>query len=198
MNIFVMSDPHGNARILREALKEVNEGNYDIFLGLGDFISKEFFSELVTNLKVKEKSFIQGNRDFGIKGLPYLKKMDTFDFDGTRFVMIGSYRFSNIKEKILEKCGDSDNGNLIMASHEPPRGARDKIHSGARIGVPEFREVIEEKQPLIWFCGHIHEAEGVTTLGGTKVVNVSASREVLGYRASVKGGEIEELERLER
>ncbi|MFP4116018.1 MAG: metallophosphoesterase family protein [Candidatus Aenigmatarchaeota archaeon] len=198
MKVFVLSDPHGNMRLLREVLKEVEGNGYDVFLGLGDFMSKKFFSELVTNLDVEKKSFIPGNRDYGIKKLPYLKNIDSFDFDGVRFVMVGSHHFPNLKEKVLERFEDVDPGKVIVGSHEPPERARDETHGGARVGVPEFREIIDEEQPMAWLCGHIHEAEGVSTIGETKVINASASSEVLGYRLVVEDGDLKKTERLER
>ncbi|MFP4116456.1 MAG: metallophosphoesterase [Candidatus Aenigmatarchaeota archaeon] len=198
MRIFALADPHGNMRLLREVLDEVNGNNYDVFLGLGDFMSKKFFSELVTNLEVEKKSFIPGNRDYGMKKLPYLKNIDSFDFKETRFVMVGSHHFPNLKQKVLDRFEDVDPRKVIVGSHEPPERARDEVHGGARIGVPEFREIIDEKKPLAWLCGHVHEAEGVSTVGETKVVNAAASQEVLGYRLTVEDNKLKEVKRLER
>lgn len=198
MKIFALADPHGNMKLLREILKEVEEGGYDVFLGLGDFMSKRFFSKLVTGLDVEEKSFIPGNRDYGMKELPYLKNVDSFDFGGIRFVMIGSHHFPNLKEKVTERFEDVDPKKVIIGSHEPPERVRDETHSGARIGVREFREIIDEKQPLAWLCGHVHEAEGVSTVGDTKVVNAAASSETMGYKLVVEDNGIKEIKRLER
>lgn len=198
MKILAIADPHGNARLLKEILDEANGNDYDVFLGLGDFVSKKFFSSLVTEIDVKKKSFIPGNRDFRLKGLPYLKDLDKFEYDGLTFLMIGSRHMPNMKEKLLEKIKDVEGDKLIVGSHEPPHRARDEIHSGARVGVPEFREIIEEKQPLAWLCGHIHEAEGVSTVGKTKVVNAAASKEVLGYKIMTDDSVIKEIKRLER
>lgn len=198
MKIFVLSDPHGNGQIVKETLEEVNSGDYEVFLGLGDFVSKRLFSELVVNLQVERKSFIQGNRDFRLRGLPYLKKWDKFDYDGLRFILIGFHHTPRVKEKIMKDCEAMEGKELVMASHEPPFRVRDETHSGARVGVPKFREVIKEKQPLAWLCGHIHEGEGVSTVGNTKVVNAAASKEVLGYRVVVEDEKIKDIERLVR
>lgn len=198
MKVFVSSDPHGNMRVIKEIVGEVNDKDYDVFLGLGDFMSKKGFSELVTNLKVGKKSFIQGNRDYGLRGLPYLKARDKFDYEDIRFVLIGSQHIPNMEEELINECKGFEGEELIMASHEPPLRARDQIHSGGRIGVPEFREVIKEVQPLAWCCGHVHEAGGVSTVGNTKVVNAAVSDKVLGYKLIVEGNEINKVERVER
>ncbi len=198
MKIFALADPHGNMMLLRQVLKEVEEGGYDVFLGLGDFMSTKFFSKLVTGLDVERKSFIPGNRDYGMKKLPYLKNIDSFDFEDIRFVMVGSHHFPNLKQKVLEKFEDVEGRKVIVGSHEPPERVRDETYTGARIGVPEFREIIDEKQPLAWLCGHVHEAEGVSTVGETKVVNAAASDKTMGYRIVVEGSDIKEIKRLER
>ncbi len=198
MKIFALADPHANMKLLREILEEVEKGDYDVFVGLGDYMSKNFFSRLVTGIDVEKKSFIPGNRDYAIKRLPYLKNADSFDFGEIRFVMIGSHHFPNLKEVIMERIGEHDPSKVIICSHEPPERARDEIHSGARIGVPEFREIIDEEQPMAWLCGHVHEAEGVSTIGNTKVVNAAASHETMGYKIVVEDGKLVEIERLER
>ena len=38
------------------------------------------------------------------------------------------------------------------------------------------RELIEEKQPKLLICGHIHEAAGTVKIGETTVVNCSISK----------------------
>jgi Icc-related predicted phosphoesterase len=41
------------------------------------------------------------------------------------------------------------------------------------LGSESVRRFIEEQQPKWFFCGHIHEAEGVEAqLGATRAVNV--------------------------
>lgn len=198
MKIFVFSDPHADRRLLGEVFGEMERNEYDVFLGLGDFMDRRYFSSLVTGLKVEKKAFIPGNRDYNLKKLPYLRDLDSFDFGGIRFVLIGSHHSSALKESILKRCEGIGGDELVFCSHEPPYRTRDEIRSGARVGVPEFREIIEEKKPLAWLCGHIHEAEGVSTVEGTKVVNVSASKEVLGYRMVLDNGELSKVERVGR
>jgi Icc-related predicted phosphoesterase len=51
--------------------------------------------------------------------------------------------------------------------------ALDRIHDGLHAGSRAVREFIERVQPMHFFCGHIHEAEGqVTQIGDTKARNV--------------------------
>lgn len=197
MKIFVQSDPHGQMELLQKTLNEVERGDYDVFLGLGDFINQRYFAQLVSNIDVEKKAFIMGNWDHGLEGTPYLKEFEKFDFEGMRFILLGSVESGDIKKKILDACDDLDGKKLVIGTHEPPRRLRDEIHSGARVGVPEFREIIEEKQPLLWLCGHIHEAEGVSSHNSTKVINASAYNGCLGYSIEIEEGEVESIEKIE-
>lgn len=60
----------------------------------------------------------------------------------------------------------------ILVSHNPPKGTLcDIIPSGIHVGSTAVREFIEEAQPDICICGHIHEAKAMDRVGRTIVVN---------------------------
>lgn len=63
---------------------------------------------------------------------------------------------------------------LILVCHCPPKGtALDRAGDGLHFGSSAVKEFIEKHQPVYFFCGHVHEAEGKETLlGVTKGVNV--------------------------
>jgi Icc-related predicted phosphoesterase len=63
---------------------------------------------------------------------------------------------------------------LILICHAPPYGtALDQIRPGLHAGSRAVREFIEKSQPQYFFCGHIHEAEGVEIrIGRTVARNV--------------------------
>ncbi len=63
---------------------------------------------------------------------------------------------------------------LVMSCHCPPMGTRlDQIREGLHAGSSAVKEFIERVQPRYYFCGHIHEAEGVTIrMGATQAMNV--------------------------
>jgi Icc-related predicted phosphoesterase len=51
---------------------------------------------------------------------------------------------------------------LVMVCHAPPRDTKlDQVRPGLHAGSTAVREFIEKHQPAYFFCGHIHEAEGV-------------------------------------
>jgi Icc-related predicted phosphoesterase len=66
----------------------------------------------------------------------------------------------------------ANGGPVILVSHQPPFDTlNDKISNGAHVGSKTVREFIERYHPLVCFTGHIHEAPGIDTIGGTKIVN---------------------------
>src|SRR5581483_12015515 len=62
---------------------------------------------------------------------------------------------------------------LVLVCHAPPYGTRlDQIRPGLHAGSRSVREFIGKKQPAYFFCGHIHEAEGVVEqMGETRAQN---------------------------
>jgi len=63
----------------------------------------------------------------------------------------------------------------ILVPHAPPYGTKlDIIHSGIHVGSTAVRDFIEEEEPEVVICGHIHEARGMDTLGNSRIVNCGA------------------------
>jgi uncharacterized protein len=63
---------------------------------------------------------------------------------------------------------------LVLICHAPPLDTTlDRVHEGLHAGSRAVREFIEKYQPRDFFCGHIHEAEGVVEqMGATRAQNV--------------------------
>jgi Icc-related predicted phosphoesterase len=62
----------------------------------------------------------------------------------------------------------------VLICHAPPLGTPlDRIREGLHGGSRAVREFIEQQQPAHFFCGHIHEAEGLAIqMGATRAMNV--------------------------
>lgn len=62
----------------------------------------------------------------------------------------------------------------VLVCHSPPLDTPlDRIKEGLHAGSRAVREFIEQNQPAHFFCGHIHEAEGVVfQMGATRAMNV--------------------------
>jgi len=89
----------------------------------------------------------------------------------TPFATPGEYSEKEMSER-LAKFATLD--PLILICHAPPFDtALDRIHEGLHGGSRAVREFIESHQPRDFFCGHIHEAEGVVIqMGATRAQNV--------------------------
>ena len=62
----------------------------------------------------------------------------------------------------------------VLICHAPPLDTKlDRIREGVHAGSRAVRDFIEKYQPAHFFCGHIHEAEGVVIqMGATRAQNV--------------------------
>jgi len=78
----------------------------------------------------------------------------------------------------------SDLPRRVVLSHQPPRGARDTVHSGEAVGSLSLRRFIDDFRTDLLICGHIHEDKGVALLGKTTVVNVGEMRQ--GHAALIE------------
>ena len=73
-------------------------------------------------------------------------------------------------KKVMESI--KDHKITIFVTHAPPIGTKtDILPSGEHVGSESIRRVIEEFQPSLNICGHIHESMGMDEIGETKVIN---------------------------
>ncbi|MGB9604515.1 MAG: metallophosphoesterase family protein [Bryobacteraceae bacterium] len=89
----------------------------------------------------------------------------------TPFNTPGEYSEAEIARRLEKFAGLEP---LILISHCPPYGTPlDRIRRGLHAGSRALREFVERHQPAYLFCGHIHEAAGVSVrLGATQAFNV--------------------------
>jgi Icc-related predicted phosphoesterase len=76
---------------------------------------------------------------------------------------------------------------VVIITHQPPRGALDTIYTGEVTGCVSLRRFLEEKQPDLLICGHIHEGRGEDCIGRTKIVNVGDLRSGNAALIDLKG-----------
>jgi len=96
----------------------------------------------------------------------------------TPFNTPGEYSEPQLAER-LQRFADLE--PLVLVCHAPPQGTvLDQVRPGLHPGSRAVREFIEERQPAYFFCGHIHEAEGVAVrLGNTWARNVGKAGHLL-------------------
>lgn len=78
---------------------------------------------------------------------------------------------------------------LVMVCHCPPRNtALDQIRPGLHAGSEAIAGFLADVQPAYFFCGHIHEAEGVQIrLGATIAVNLGKRGYLLDTDSAAAG-----------
>jgi uncharacterized protein len=72
---------------------------------------------------------------------------------------------------------------LILICHAPPKGTRlDRVKAGVHAGSQAVADFLAQHQPQLFFCGHIHEAEGVEErIGSTVARNVGKKGYLLDF-----------------
>jgi len=66
---------------------------------------------------------------------------------------------------------------FLLLTHQPPfRTCNDRAFLGKHVGSKRIRTFIEHHQPLVCFCGHIHEGACIDTIGETQIVNAGPAK----------------------
>lgn len=168
-------DFHGSQKIARRVLELINEQKVDVLLVPGDFHSQKFALDFFRRLRIRTFA-VPGNWDYG---LLFKNKFVTCaewaleQYGDYHFFMVGPVIPLNFYELALISTKNIDSSKLIMISHDPPYGILDKIWSGTHIGLPELREFVIKKKPLIHTFGHVHEDMGHMRFQDTLAINCS-------------------------
>ncbi len=184
MKVLVVSDIHSAISNFKQIVERVD---FDILFITGDLtnfrpsdvfkiddIVEKYCSECyavhgncdpesVLSLDLDNINFIHSEtlelRDFTLHGIGG----STF----TPFNTPSEYSEEEIRE-FASKLKISNNVNILI-THCPPKGILDKTRFGEHVGSIAIREIAEKFDFI--FCGHIHEADGIETLGKTVIAN---------------------------
>ncbi len=77
-------------------------------------------------------------------------------------------------EQWLAECWEKAQAwkHKLLISHNPPKNTLcDVIGDNIHVGSTAVREFIEQKQPDLCVCGHIHEARNEDSIGRTVIIN---------------------------
>ncbi len=186
MRILHLSDAHGEIGVV-EKIVEVED--YDLVVATGDFEDLNIVRELAR--LDKPALAVTGNIDtriieselttlqLSIEGI--VKKVGDYFFAG----ISGRHVYSSAAQVISSLLSTRNSAPLIVVSHYPPSGVKvDLAYSGIHIGKGILREFIEEFEPVLFLCGHVHEARGYDILGGTVIVNPGPL--YMGYYAVIE------------
>lgn len=199
--MLVTSDYHQKDDLLEATVKEIENGDYDIYVNLGDYMSEDYAEELFNRVSIPALG-CTGNRDMMFSNEFLDGEVPVYNFveadidEEYLLILIGGDFPDDIKQKVtdlVEEHGDSS--KVIIGSHYPPHKIGDRIHSGRRIGFEQFRELIIKEKPALWMNGHVHEDFGERELLGVPVLNAAA--EETGKAFSVTIGDEGGVESIE-
>lgn len=140
--------------------------------------SADYLCSVLDEIQPIRSAFILGNDDWFEYENPYYLQhqtvIDGLSFIPFEYVLLTPFNTNReVNENKLEyelMKLDADRNSIIVA-HTPPWGAGDLLYNGRHCGSLRVREWIEEVQPMIYLCGHIHEDNSVHKIGNTLVFN---------------------------
>jgi uncharacterized protein len=163
----------------------------DVVIGAGDFASMhEGLPETICTLAAIETPtvLVPGNNETvdalraavdGWDAATVLHGEGT-TIDGTEFFGLGAgipvtpwdWSFDLDDEAAAEMLSPCPEG-AVLVLHSPPKDHCDSAGAGGNFGSPALLRAIEEKQPRLAVCGHIHESWGCESqVGPTPVHNL--------------------------
>lgn len=220
MNVFVTSDIHGRFHVLNKIvhfLKNRKDIECIILCGdiAGDYEAASFnelenrqyndYKKIIKILEQLNKKilFILGNHDvFNIDKrdrnyLPYCNIEVFKDFvsiEYINFFMYGMKREGNEEDMTYRLAKLNIHNKSIIISHIPPYKCLDKAKNGVYYGSKAIRNMIKEKKPAYFFCGHVHDAFGFKKLHNTLVFNAACDETTTrGWVVNLETGEYEKV-----
>jgi uncharacterized protein len=189
MRLLAFSDVH---RDLAQAARLVDRaGAVDVVVAAGDFASvHRGLDELIEVLAAIETPtvLVPGNNetDAALRAAcdgwraAHVLHGDGTEIDGVAFFGLGGGVPTTPWEWSFDLTEDEAAGALtglsrggVLVVHSPPKGY---VDGPRRLGSQAVLEAVEEKQPRLVVCGHIHEAAGEqATIGTSRVLNVGPS-----------------------
>lgn len=175
MRILQMSDLHGSQRALKDSRSLIAKHDPDLFLVTGDitnFGPVAYARRLFEGLPTKALG-IPGNCD-PVDIVPLMESLGVNlhgrreEFGGQTIVGLGGssptpFRtpFEVSEEDLLSSLRSLMVRDAILATHSPPKGHVDVLPWSGHVGSEAVRQVVDEFEPKLVLCGHIHEARGV-------------------------------------
>lgn len=186
--LLIFSDIHNDAK----ALQTLMDTDADYFFAAGDLVSwRRGLDEMGEIMKPRANRVyvIPGNHETEGDIADFCSKFGFTNFHGgkievngthvaglgysgpTPFDTPGEYSEAELTSRLSKFDGMKP---LVMICHAPPMNSKlDRVHEGLHAGSTAIREFIEKNQPRDFFCGHIHEGEGVVEqIGATRAMNV--------------------------
>ncbi|MEM4389489.1 MAG: metallophosphoesterase family protein [Candidatus Micrarchaeia archaeon] len=189
MKLLALADIHADESAADRLRMRISKNSYDAVLIAGDLTNRGPVSFVQELLSFLDRAYaVHGNMDppevaslLDERGVSIHAKR--VSLGGYAIVGLGGSNptpFSTPTEYSEEEIASllaklPINSKTILMTHAPPYGLLDTVGEDMHVGSQSIRAIIEQKQPLLNICGHIHECEGEGELGKTKVVKLGAA-----------------------
>lgn len=195
IRILGLTDLHSNGQVPLDRLQKlIHQKNIDLLIIAGDlstFGGKKLVKTILEVFNDLEKPilYIPGNMDqkdttdiqFG-NVTPLHERAEKFyeiyfigvgGSNETPFNCPFTLTEAEINQVLSTAYKNVPNGSpFILITHTPPKNSdADKLTNGKHVGSKTIRVFIEEKQPIIVLCGHIHEARSISQIKRSTCIN---------------------------
>ena len=197
MKFLVITDLHQNTDMIPRFNELIGEKGAEFVLFLGDvtdFGTGEQAADIISRIDSKVYA-IPGNCDpldlpEKIRDVAVDMHGNAADIGGYRLVGLGGSNitifhtaFELEEDALYDGLRRNACDGMILMTHAPSFGILDEIPSGANVGSPAIKRIVDEFHPILALSGHIHEAIGCKVIDGTTFVNPGPAKE--GYCAVV-------------
>jgi Icc-related predicted phosphoesterase len=197
--LLLFSDVHGDLDACRRLVDRA--ADVDVVVGAGDFcVARRNLAAPIETLSAIDTPtvLVPGNAETedeiaeqlsatGWADDVYVLHGDGVTIEGIPFYGLGggipvtpfgpwSYDFT--EEAARDLLADCPEG-AVLVSHSPPKNAVDRDSKGKSLGSTAVRDAVENREPVLTVCGHIHGSWGETAeIGPTTVVNAGPNGHV--------------------
>jgi len=200
MRILAAGDIHGDTGLASKLAELAKKENVDLVILCGDITQFEQSTENLIGHFAKQKKkvlLIPGNHEtiatadflaelYGMKNIHgySVKYQDVGIFGAGGSTVVGPNCIIGEDEMLeLLKQGFERIKYLptkIMVTHEHPKGSKMEKFTQFFPGSVAIRKAVDQFQPDILLCSHVHEAEGIEEkIGRTRVINVGKSGKII-------------------
>jgi len=194
MKLFVISDIHGATTPIEKAALLIREA--DLVIIAGDITRSKTRAEAAEVIACLEQFTtrilaVHGNWDrLEVKDFLEEKNYSLHGrglmLDGVGFFGVGgssptplhtATEYTEQEIALILRTGYAQvqaAAQVVLISHTPPRGVRDRSFLGLRGGSKSVRSFLEEHPVSLCLCGHIHEAAGIEHFAKTIVANAGS------------------------